>query len=192
MTADRPGMPLRDYFAGIAEYTFHTRVGIADPALIDYISDLLTRFIRADSLYNVRDLGGRRLGEVALMMAEAEYRIGEARRDVHRHIGDFALFWTGVYPEALGHKPIEKPTDLSNAAAAKKSEANDRFIDYCTHGKRAYHIASTIPGDDAKIRGELLERLSEEFELCAFGLSEARKEWERRDEDGGWRLVVFN
>jgi hypothetical protein len=38
----------------------------------------------------------------------------------------------------------------------------------------------------------VLERLSEEFELCAFGLSEARKEWERRDEDGGWRLVVFN
>jgi hypothetical protein len=42
---------LRDYFAGIAEYAFQTRVGIADPALIDYISDLLIRFIRADSLY---------------------------------------------------------------------------------------------------------------------------------------------
>ncbi len=186
MTADRPGMPLRDYFAGIAEYTFHTRVGIADPALIDYISDLLTRFIRADSLYNVRDLGGRRLGEVALMMAEAEARIGEARRDVHRHIGDFALFWTGVYPEALGHKPSDTP-EVSKAIA----DSHDRFVDYCTHGKRAYHIASTIPAED-KIQNDLLERLSEEFELCAFGLSEARKEWERRDEDGGWRLVVFN
>ncbi len=178
MTADGPGMPLRDYFAGIAEYTFQTRIGIADPPLIDYISDLLTRFIRADSLYNVRDLGGRRLGEVALMLAEAEARIGEARREIHRHIGDFALFWTGVYPEALGHTPD------------KTADRTDRFVDYCTHGKRAYHIASTIPGDDAKIQSEILERLSDEFELCAFGLSEARKEWERRDPDSG--LVVFN
>jgi hypothetical protein len=173
-------MPLRDYFAGIAEYTFQTRVGIADPALIDYISDLLIRFIRADSLYNVRDLGGRRLGEVGLMLAEAEARIGDARRDVHRHIGDFALFWTGVYPEALGHSVAKKP-----------DTKNDRFVDYCTHGKRAYRIASSIPAEDTKIRNELLERLSEEFELCAFGLSEARKEWERRD-DGEWQLVLFN
>jgi hypothetical protein len=178
MTADRPRMPLRDFFAGIAEYTFHTRVGIADPALIDYISDLLIRFIRSDSLYHVRDLAGRRLGEVGLMMAEAEARVGSARRDVHRHIGDFTLFWTGVYPEALGHKP-DRP-----------AESSDRFVDFCNHGKRAYHIASTIPSEDEDIGSDLLERLSEEFELCAYGLNEARKEWERRDPDG--RLVVFN
>jgi len=165
---------LRDYFAGIAEYAFQTRVGIADPPLIDYISDLLIRFIRADSLYNVRDLGGRPIGEVALMMAEA--RIGEARREVHRHIGDFTLFWAGVYPEALGCQR-DQPT-----------EKQSQFLDYCTHGKRAYQIASTIPAEDEKVRRELLQRLSEEFELCAFGLSEARKEWERRD--GGGLVVI--
>jgi len=174
MTANRPRAPLRDYFAGIAEYAFQTRVGIADPPLIDYISDLLIRFIRADSLYNVRDLGGRPIGEVALMMAEA--RIGEARREVHRHIGDFTLFWAGVYPEALGCQR-DQPT-----------EKQSQFLDYCTHGKRAYQIASTIPAEDEKVRRELLQRLSEEFELCAFGLSEARKEWERRD--GGGLVVI--
>jgi hypothetical protein len=180
MTSDPAGMPLRDFFAGIAEYTFQTRVGIADPPLIDYISDLLTRFIRADALYNVRDLGGHRLGEVGLMLAEAEARIGEARRDVHRHIGDFALFWTGVYPEALGH------------AARGKPAKHDRFVDYCTHGKRAYYIASKIPAEANDVHNELLGRLSEEFELCAYGLTEARKEWERRDPGGDWQLVVFN
>jgi len=178
MTADRPGMPLRDYFAGIAEYAFQTRVGIADPPLIDYISDLLTRFIRSDVLYTVRDLGGRRLNEVGLMLAEADTRVGDARREVHRHIGDFTLFWTGVYPEALGHDPA--------------SDQRDRFVDFCTHGKRAYRIASSIPADDKAVHNELLERLSKEFELCALGLSEARKEWERRDADGEGRLVVFN
>src|SRR5262245_57235223 len=126
MTADHPGMPLRDYFAGIAEYTFQTRVGIADPPLIDYISDLLTRFIRSDALYHVRDLGGRRLGEVGLMLAEAEARVGDARREVHRHIGDFTLFWTGVYPEALGQ-----------ATRGTRARSHDQFVDYCVHGKRA-------------------------------------------------------
>ena len=55
MTADRPEFPLRDFFAGMAEYTFETRLGIADPPLVDYIADLLTRFIRSDSLYPLRD-----------------------------------------------------------------------------------------------------------------------------------------
>ena len=180
MTADRPELPLRDYFAGVAEYAFQTRIGIADPPLIDYISDLLTRFIRCDALYNVRDLGGRRLGEVGLMLAEADARIGDARRHVHRHIGDFALFWTGIYPEALGR----------TAGAARAG--HDRFVDYCTHGKRAYYIASTLPAAKDDVRNDLLERLSEEFELCAYGLNEVRKEWERRDPGGEWQLVVFN
>jgi hypothetical protein len=110
------------------------------------------------------------------MLAEAEARIGDARREVHRHIGDFTLFWTGVYPEALRRAD---------------SRTGDRFIDYCTQGKRAYYIASRIPGE-AEAESDVLERLSQEFELCAFGLGEARKEWERRDPGGGWQLVVFN
>jgi hypothetical protein len=180
VTADHPKYPLRHFFAGVAEYAFETRVGMADPPLIDYITDLLTRFISSDALYSMRDLTGHRLGEVDDMLAEAEARIGEARRDVHRHIGDFTLFWAGVYPEALGPAPLSKRL------------AKDRFVDYCQQGKKAYYIASTLPSDTEDVQSELLERLSNEFELCAFGLNEARKEWERRDAEGGWQLVVFN
>ena len=180
MTADHPKYPLRHFFAGVAEYAFETRVGMADPPLIDYITDLLTRFISSDALYSMRDLTGHRLGEVDDMLAEAEARIGDARRDVHRHIGDFTLFWAGVYPESLG------PPSLS------KRLAKDRFVDYCQQGKKAYYIASTLPSDTEDVQSELLERLSNDFELCAFGLNEARKEWERRDAEGGWQLVVFN
>jgi hypothetical protein len=178
MTADRPQLPLRDFFAGVAEYAFETRLGVADPPLIDYITDLLTRFIHSDALYSVRGLSGQRLGEVGAMMVEAQARIGEARRQVHRQIGDFTLFWTGVYPEALG-----------GTGAHHK---HDRFVDYCTQGKRAYYIASTIPTEPEDVQSEVLERLSKEFELCAYGLNEARKEWERREPGGHWQLVVFN
>jgi len=180
MTADRPGYPLRHYFAGITEFTFESRLGVADPPLIDYLSALLTRFVRFDALYTVRDLAGHRLERLGEMWLEADARIGDARRQAHRHIGDFTLFWTGVYPEALRRDRTGAPI----------SEA--RFNDYCNRGKRAYYIASTIPSEDEAAQPAVLERLSEQFELCAFGLSEARKEWERRDPGTGSGLVVIN
>jgi hypothetical protein len=179
MTADSPRIPLRDFFAGVTEYTFESRLGIADPPLVDYMADLLARFIRSESLYGLRGLSGQRLDEVGGMLAEAEARVGDARREVHRHIGDFTLFWAGVYPESLG------------VAYSKPHLKQDQFADYCQQGKRAYYIASTIPTEKEKVQSELLERLSREFELCAFGLNEARKEWERRD-PGPWQLVVVN
>jgi hypothetical protein len=180
MTADSPRVPLRDFFAGVAEYAFAARLGIADPPLVDYITDLLTRFVRYDAVYSLRDLAGNRLHAVGQMLVEADARVGEARREVHRHIGDFALFWTGVYPEALRH------------ASVRTRAAEDRFADYCTQGKRAYHIASTIPSQVEPEQQVVLERLSQQFELCAYGLGEARREWERRDPDGRWQLLLFN
>jgi hypothetical protein len=162
-----PNAQLRRFFSGLTEYTFETRLGVADPGLIDYIASLLARFVRLDAIFNVRSLGGRRLEEVAEMLMEAEARIGDARREVHRHIGDFTLFWTGVYPEALYR--------------FQRSDRKDHLLNYTEQGKRAYFIASTIPNEKNPDESAVLERLSYEFELCAFGLNEVRREWERRD-----------
>ena len=162
---------LHRFFSGLAENTFHTRLGVVDPPLVDYISDLLIRFTRTEAIQRFRDVRGRTILEVVQMMAEAEQRVGEARREIHRHIGDLTLFWTGVYPESL-----------------KKHESDDRttqMIHYCEHGKRAYWIASTIDEEKGtSASSEVLQRLSEQFELCAYGLQEVRREWERRNEDG--------
>ena len=167
-----PRDALRRFFAGISEQTFQTQLGVADPLLIDYISDLLVRFTRSDAIYRIRGLTGKPLAQVAAMLAEAEARVGEAKRDIHRHIGDFTLFWTGVYPEALGHLQC--------------SSRKDHLVDYCTQGKRAYWIASTICSNDEQDQEDckVLGRLSREFEMCAYGLREVRREWEKRDEDG--------
>jgi len=169
MQPSQPDM-LRRFFAGLAEFTFQTRLGVADPPLVDYVSDLLARFVRNEVIFRIRDLSGRPLIEVAEMLAEAEKRMGDARREVHRHIGDFTLFWVGVYPECLRRK--QSPTH------------RDHLIDYQAEGKRSYWIASTIETDTEKsASAEVLERLSRNFELCAYGLSEVRREWERRDDD---------
>ena len=156
---------LRRFFAGLTEYAFETRLGVADPLLVEYLSDLLTRFVRSDTVFSVRNLTGRRLDAVADMLAEANARIGEARREVHRHIGDFTLFWTGVYPEALKR--------------LRSVLVKDHFIDYCEQGKRSYYIASTFADEPYREEAVVLRRLSDEFELCAYGLNQVRREWER-------------
>jgi hypothetical protein len=100
-----------------------------------------------------------------LLDAEAMPPEGRTRREVYRHIGDFTLFWTGVYPEALGR--------------LRSVFSKDSFIDYCEQGKRSYFIASTFEEDPYRAEAPVLRRLSEEFELCAYGLNQVRREWER-------------
>jgi hypothetical protein len=158
------------YFSGLTEFVFQSQLGVADPPLLDYVSGLLVRFVHVDAIHRIRNLSGRPMTEVTEMVVEANERVGLARRAVHRHIGDFTLFWAGVYPEALRElcSPLKK----------------DHFIDYCAQGKRAYRIASEIEtDDDAEASGEILEQLSRDFELCAYGLREVRREWERRNDD---------
>jgi hypothetical protein len=164
------GTVLERFFAGLAEQTFEAQLGVADPPLIDYVTNLLIRFVRNEQIFRVRSLSGRPVQEVAEMVAEAEQRIGDARREVHRHIGDFTLFWTGLYPEAI--RELRGPN------------TKDYFVDYCRQGKRAYHIAATIETERSETAPrDVLERLSRQFEMCAYGLREIRREWERREDD---------
>lgn len=166
------------FFAGLTEYAFQTRVGVADPPLVAYLTDMLTRFVRLDALLSLRSLAGRPLGEVAEMLLEADARVGDARRQAFRHIGDFTLFWTGVYPEALER--------------IQKHARKDFFVDYCQQGKRSYLIASTMHGGTKDEEGEVLERLSHDFELCVYGLGEVRREWERREPDASTGPIVLD
>ncbi|MBX7168869.1 MAG: hypothetical protein K1X74_21210 [Pirellulales bacterium] len=170
--ADRAS--LRAYLAGLTETTFQERLGVADPALLDYLVELLVRFVHIDAIHAIRNLTGRRLEEVAEMLVEAELRLGDARREVHRHIGDVTLFWSGVYPEAL-----EK---------LHKRAKYDFFVDYCETGKRSYRIASTIAAPEKEHENDVLARLSYEFELCAFGLRQVRDQWQARREEPPQRL----
>ena len=158
---------LRRLFAALTENTFCVELGIADPPLIDYLVDLLVRFVRLDAVYRIRNPEGRRLEEVADMLWEAEQRTARPRREVYRHIGDVTLFWTGVYPESLSR--------------LKAADRKDHLLDYFEQGKRSYYIASTFEEDPYEAEAPVLRRLSRDFELCTFGLNRVRNEWERRE-----------
>lgn len=173
MTSHESFATLRRFLGGLTESTFEGRLGVADPALVDYLVELLVRFVHVDGLYAVRNATGRRLEEVAEMLFEAQGRLGDARREIHRHIGDFTLFWSGVYPEAL--------------ARMRPSKTKDFFVDYCETGKRAYLIASTIEAPEKPRENDVLARLSHEFELCAFGLRQVRDEWQQASRGDGPR-----
>jgi hypothetical protein len=173
---------IRRFFSGITEHAFMVRLGIADPQLTDYLSDLLTRFVRSDRLTTIRDAKGRPVVEVVDMLSEAQSRIGRARREVHRQIGDYTLFWAGLYPESLERR--------------QQQLTKDALIDYCEQGKRAYWIASTIESGEQEeaqaISADVLGRLSAEFELCAYGLRQVRAEWERRDDGPAPNTLLIN
>jgi hypothetical protein len=164
----KPEHPLQRLFAGLTEHAFLDTLGIGDPRLIDYLSELLARFLHIEAMYRLSNVQGRRLEEVADMLLEAESlpAEGRTRREVYRHIGDFTLFWTGVYPEALKR--------------LRSVYRKDHFIDYCEQGKRSYYIASTFEEEPYREEAPVLRRLSAEFELCAYGLNQVRQEWERR------------
>lgn len=166
---------LRRLFAGLVEQAFAVEVGICDPRLAEYLVMLLVDFVHVDRLYRIRDARGRRLESIAEMLNSLESQRGSdertRRREVHRHIGDFALFWAGVFPEGLRRRGMRVHPDT--------------LLDYVGRGKQSYAIAATLHREDSVPPGSLLRRLSEEFELCAHGLGLVRRGWEQQESDGG-------
>jgi hypothetical protein len=160
-----PEHPLRRLFAGLAEHAFFSHLGVADPPLTDYLSALLTRFIHNDTVYRLRGASGRPLTELAEMVIEAEKLPagGRTRRDYYRHIGDFALFWTGIYPEAVERQ--------------RSRPCMDALVSYTAQGKRGYLMTSRMEeAQHHEEEADLFRRLSEQFEVCAAGLRKVREE----------------
>lgn len=134
-----------------------------------YLADLLTDFAHTDNLYRVRDGRGMRLSQVAEMLQESDVSLSaqsfDQERRVHKHIGDFTLFWAGIYPESLRRM--------------REEGRADHLIDYVRQGKQSYYIVSTFQeGHYARDAG-LFRHLSDDFELCLYGLSLVRRDWER-------------
>jgi len=170
--------PLRRMFSGLAEHAFLSQLGVADPPLIDYLSSLLSRFVHLDAVYRLRANDGRPLTEVVDMVLDAEQMpAGRTRREYYRHIGDFALFWTGVFPEGVNRS---------------RRYCKDHLVDYTIQGKRGYLITSRMDEEAHRNDADLFRRLSEQFEICALGLREVRREWEvlQRDPPSGQAQLI--
>ena len=157
---------LRELFGALVERAFLQQMGVYEPGVNAYLADVLTEFAHMKNVYKIKDLQGRHLEEVAEMLLEADVRLQansfQREREVHKHIGDFTLFWAGVYPEALPR--------------LKAQGSKDHLLNYVQQGKSSYAIAASFDYGDYRPQAPILRKLSEEFEMCLFGLSLVRKE----------------
>ncbi len=177
-----PDHPLHRWFAAMVEQSFQMQVGIADPLVLEYVTDLLTDFIHMERINLAPDGSGRPIEDVAEMLCEAELtpQISHnlRRREYHRHIGDFTLFWTGVYPE--------------NLRRMYKRGSADELIDYFSQGKRSYAIASSLSDEETSPPAHVLRCLSDQFEYCVYGLGLVRKQWERGEAGSAGTIEIPN
>lgn len=152
------------FFRGLTEYAFHARLGVVDPVLVDYVSLLLVRFLRHDRVATLPGVGREEAAEIAeVLLTVRRHAAAEEAVEEYRQIGDYTLFWSGLYPEALRRFP--------HPAGA------DQVTVYREAGKRAYWLASTLEPDEAAEERALFERLSHEYDLCVEGLAEVRRAW---------------
>jgi len=160
--------PLHRWFSGLIEASFQADIGICETPILEYLTDLLIQFIHVEQINLLHDGSGRQIEQVAEMLCETQFGptvvSDERRREYHRHIGDFTLFWTGVYPE--------------NLRRLRRRHATDDLLDYFDQGKRSYAIASDLSSDDTRPPARVLHQLSEQFEYCVYGLGLVRKQWE--------------
>lgn len=160
------GGSLRRLFDGLVEQVFIVDLGICDPPLTAYLGDLLADFVHVDHIYRLRTVDNEVIRELSQMEALASLgpAVDETRRRrlINKYIGDFTLFWTGVYPEHLRPR----------AGRVSRLEV------YLQEGKRSYSIASELTREHERPPAEVLQQLSEQFEYCVHGLHLVRASWE--------------
>lgn len=154
---------LRRFFDRAIRASFQDLALRDDPAT-GYLADLLTRFARTDQLYP-RGRSVPRLETVVDMLLDAQAVWQEATPHwepehevtIQRHIGDYTLFMTGIFPE-----------HVERTASAGY---------YILRGKRAYRFvwehdrASTAGRSTAPV----FRMLAERFESYARALDYARR-----------------
>ncbi len=173
MPAEVPkGHPLTRLFASLTERNFAGNLGWPDAEVIGYLTGVLTDFVHVDQLFKIRTAQGRRVEEVAEMLTEGDLlhraRSVEREREVHRHIGDYTLFMTGIFPEFL-HR-LKRPRAVLSP---------DALLDFVRVGKRSYHIVSEFGYGPYAESASLFRKLSENFELCVYGLGYVRADLDR-------------
>lgn len=163
----------------MVEDTFCTEVGLCNPCLTEYLADLLVKFTHVDQLRCISNAHGKDLERIAGMLSvleRDEANQGEMEREcrMYRHIGDFSLFWAGVYPEQLKRE---------------RSAGYDVLLSFVSQGKRSYAIVSEMSDESDVLPASLFRDLSEDFEYCLYGLGLVRKGWEHSEPGGGDLLI---
>src|SRR5437868_14548251 len=127
--------PLQQLFRELVtrNYCSHC-VGLRDPELCGYVASMLCEFCDAEQLFRLRNAQGQPLSDVGEMLLESDPVYGPApsfdrERQVRKHIGDYTLFFTGMFPECINRLRLRR-------------NRMENFVDWMKTGKEGYHIVS--------------------------------------------------
>ena len=157
--------PLRHYFVEMLHDSFSHELSLETSEDVEaYLSDMLVNFMDMDNVYGIRDPFGQPVTTIAEMMVEGDVR-GNAEsfgreREVHRHIGDFLLFWAGLFPDFL--------------IQLKAPGSKDMLLDPIKQGAFSYHVVSTFEYGSYAHEAPIFKKLSRHFEEYQYGLSLVR------------------
>jgi len=155
--------PLQGLFVELVHHHFDHDIGLRDGAMQDYIANVLSEFCEVEQLYKLRNASGRALDDVGEMLLEADPVYGPApsfdrERQVRKHVGDYVLFLSGMFPESINHFRLRR-------------QRLENLVDFMKAGKESYYIVSKFDQFEYANLAPLFGKLANEFEACVFGLN---------------------
>jgi hypothetical protein len=161
--------PIRQFFSRALHDCLSDKLQLTEAENVEpYLVNMLVNFIHQDAIFTIRDCEGRRLSSFAEMIAEGDIRLNansfDRERQVHRHIGDLLLFWSGLFPEF-----VQK---------IKSAPGPDALLNPVEQGRMSYYVASTFDQDPYTQEARVLRTLSEGFEDYRYGLALVRASFE--------------
>jgi hypothetical protein len=161
--------PLRRLMSEKIAQHFGREVGLRDEEIWAYLANMLTEFCDTRNLYALKNAQGRSLDDVGEMLLESDPIFGteavsfDRERQVRKHIGDFTLFYSGMFPESINRFRLRR-------------QRLESLIDFMHAGKESYFIVSQFDQMEYRKVAPLFGRLSQQFESCVFGLNLVRQE----------------
>lgn len=163
--------PLQRFFKEVVEHNYND-VGVRNTEVQAYVANLLAEFCETDTLYKIKNAEGRPLCDLGEMLLESDPVYGPApsfdrERQVRKHIGDYALFFSGMFPQGLNHHRLRR----------MRMEA---LIDFVKAGKESYYIVSKFEHFEYAKVAPLFRKMSHEFEQLVYGLNQVKNDLEER------------
>ena len=163
-----PTHPLEPFFQQAVRNSYEGKLGLNDPDVTAYVARLLCEFSASENLYRVRNEMGHPIDELTEMITASDPVNGsapsfDAERALRKHIGDYALFTAGMYPEAM-------------ASDRRQRRHQPSLGELIQAGKESYYIVSQFNLFEYEQEAPLFARLSDRFERCILGLTLVREE----------------
>jgi hypothetical protein len=160
---------LRQLFHEVVFDCYESRLGMHDKEISTYVADMLTEFCRAENVYRIRDARGKPLQAIGEMLVASDPVHGTAssfgeEREVRKHIGDYTLFFTGMYPDSIRRS---------------RPQPGESYFELVRAGKESYYIVSQFDLFEYAEEAPFFARLADSFESCIYGLTLVRGELDR-------------